>query len=824
MEKLLQFFTPEVYNLNLEIDRKTEKISGTVRIIGWPRADFVKFHAVNLKIKNISVRKCDENAEYLNNKKLLDFLPCEFEQNNGEIKIKNFYHAQKPSKNYLLEYKIIFETKLNKNLQSCYLSKYIYQNKIKKIITTQFESHYARECFPCIDEPAAKAKFNLCIKVPDLIEEDVVLANTEITRVNDGNEFVFATTPRMSTYLLAWVIGPLQSISTINRHGVKIASYAALNQTKSSLKFANETAAKALDYYDEKFGIKYPLNKLDQVALPDFEAGAMENWGLVTYRESCMLAEPNASIDTKQNIAITVTHELSHQWFGDLVTMAWWDDLWLNESFATIMEYYATDALYPEFKVWQDFYTSDCVAALRRDCLPGVQAVQQAVHDPAEIATLFDSAIVYAKGARLILMLIHLLGAENFDKGVRDYFVKYQYNNTVGDDLWNCLQPYADFDVKDFMHAWISQPGYPALQHCKNGDVTWWEQQRFLINGTTDDSEWPLPEVRDGMSGHYILDLSQAEFQQKLEKYDQLSIEQKLRLLIDRMLLAKAHAVPSADLVELLPKFAHEDAAVWEILLDIINDLKVFCPDGFAAEQDYRAFLRHIIYSRVRELGVNLREDDDSNNIRLRTILCAVARFARDEEIIQQLAERYRNNLAEIDAEMRGNILMAKMIVDEEQIFPQLLQDYQTVADPELKDDILGALAAAKRPENINKMLELLKDPEIIRPQDNLFLYIYLLRNEKARAQTLQWLYQNWPYVEQLTGEKSIEDYPRCTAGYIMTPEQAEEFYGFFGSIQDQPVLKRTLEMAKVSIEARLNLIKREGAAVQQKIKENLGE
>lgn len=817
MEQLLQFFTPEVYQLNLEISRESKLISGEVRVFGTPHAEVVKFHAVDLEIKNISARKVVDKSDFLNNKNFSDFSPCDFTQKSGILQIKNIFS----SKNCLVEYKITFETKLNKNLQGCYLSNYIFDGKTEKIVTTQFESHYARECFPCIDEPAAKAEFYLTIKAPDLADGDVVLANTELLETRDGNEFIFAPTPRMSTYLLAWVIGKFQKVETVNKHGVKVATYAALNQNPRALDFANDIAARALDYYDEKFGIPYPLAKLDQVALPDFEAGAMENWGLVTYRESCMLAEPDASIDTKQSVAVTVTHELSHQWFGDLVTMAWWNDLWLNESFATIMEYYATDALCPEFKVWQEFFTGDCVAALRRDCLPGVQAVQQEVSDPAEIATLFDSAIVYAKGARLVLMLIRLMGEEKFDAGVRDYFQKYQYNNTVADDLWTSLQPYADFDVKSFMHAWISQPGYPALQHSSSSDS--WIQQRFLINGTTDDTKWPLPEVKDDMSGHYLLDLSDATYHQKLDDFASLGLEQKLRLLIDRMLLAKAGNTSSADLADLLPKFIDEDAPVWDILLSIINDLKILFPYGDPAEDDYRAFLRHIIYSRVRAIDIS-SSNGDSNTKRLRTILAVVARYARDMEIIDRLAALYDSDLSQIDAELRGNILMSKMIVDEADTFPYLLEKYQSESDPELLDDILGALASAKLDENITTALHLLEQPEIVRPQDHLFLYIYLLRNEKARPLALDWLYAHWSLVVSLSGEKSVEDYPRCTAGYITTREEADRFYNFFDQHSDNPVLKRTLAMAKVSIESRLHLTERETSAVQARIKQLLEE
>ncbi len=843
MERLLKYFTPTDYQIEEYIFRDTELVQGTVKVRGVVvDKNTVKFHAVNMEIKEVSFCALHWGGTA--------FVPDDWD----EIKRGNYAHQCQYSYDnetititvddtmhrdldaaravnmeedfddrYLAEFTIKYETKLNHNMQGCYLSTYTFHGQEKRLVATQFESHYAREAFPCIDEPAAKAVFNLTLIVPDRTPEDVILANTPVI-LQDINRFEFEPTPRMSTYLLAWVIGPLKCVSAVNNHGVKVASYAALNQSTSSLEFANEVAVRALDYYDEKFGVKYPLPKLDQVALPDFEAGAMENWGLVTYRESCMLAEPNSSIDTKQSVAVTVTHELSHQWFGDLVTMAWWDDLWLNESFATIMEYYATDALYPELNAWQDFYTGDCVAALRRDSLPGVQAVQQAVHDPAEIATLFDSAIVYAKGARLVLMLMHLMGEDNFYKGVHDYFVKYKYQNTVGDDLWYALQKYADFDIKDFMHAWISQPGYPALQQAHNGDKTFWDQQRFLINGTTDDTKWPLPEVKDDMSGHYLLDLSTADFESKLKTFDTLSLEQKLRLLIDRMMLAKAALSPSASLLDLLPKFVGEDAPVWDILLSIINDLKIFCPDGSESDTLYRKFLRTTIAPRAHELGVVSQPDDSSNEKRLRKVLAVVARFSREPVIIGQLADLYCDDLSMIDPEMRGNVLMAKMLRDEAEIFPELLAKYQSTHDPELRDDILGALSIVERPDNIKAVLALLNQPEIVRPQDHLFLYIYLLRNPKSRAKTLAWLYENWGYIEKLTGDKSIEDYPRCTANYIDTRAEADAFYSFFDKLSDRPVLKRTLAMAKVSIESKLSLIERESSAIHNKLQELIKE
>lgn len=801
MEQFSTYFAPTDYYLSLTFQRQTDSVAGTVKIEGSlsKNDDIVRLHAVDMKITQVTFQN----------------LPCEYKYDEKVIEIPVTDKIRSETKDDPATFEIQFETALNHNMQGCYVSTYQHDGAEQKLIATQFESHYAREAFPCIDEPGAKAVFHLTLTVPDQTKNDVVIANTPVAQ-QDGSRFEFEPTPRMSTYLLAWVVGPLKSVSTINQNGIKVTSYAALNQPVESLKFANETAARTLEYFDERFGQPYPLPKLDQVALPDFEAGAMENWGLVTYRESCLLADETAALDTKQSVAVTVTHELSHQWFGDLVTMAWWDDLWLNESFATIMEYYATDALYPDFQIWQDFFTGDCVAALRRDALPGVQAVKQAVHHPSEIATLFDSAIVYAKGARLILMLIRLLGEDKFNQGIKDYFAKFKYQNTVGDDLWAALQPYADFDVREFMHEWISQPGYPML----DGE----NQKRFLLDGSTDSTTWPLPRTFDDMSGHYLIQLSDQEFTERLAEFDQLSLEQRLRLLIDRLLLAKTPAVASDSLLDLLPKFTSEtSAAVWSTVTSLIGDLKFFCPTDSEAEHNYQSYLRQLFQPAFDDLNYG-RISNDTNATQLRAALINVAIYAHAPQVIERLVNLYRDDLTEIDSELRASVMTAKLWQDESTIFPELLTAYSKTSDPELRADLLFTIGSfATQPQHLDQLFALLENPKIVRPQDHIFLYIYLLRNSHTRQRVVEWLTTHWSYVERLTGEKSIEDYPRYAAALIRTPAEAKIFYDFFDSKSDDPILKRTLKIARFEIDARLNLIASDAPAVQEKLQEFVG-
>ncbi|MBQ2643796.1 M1 family metallopeptidase [Candidatus Saccharibacteria bacterium] len=781
MERLINYFVPEKYILDLEVDKGAKTIGGKVMVLGQAKAENIKFHAVGLSVDSVVVN--GESAKF----EVADGVLTVFKVSSGDLKVEIGYHGT-----------------LNENMQGAYLSTYEYDGKTEVIVATQFESHYAREAFPCIDEPGAKAVFELSISVPDS-SEDIVLSNT-LEKERNKNKIVFEPTPRMSTYLLAWVIGKFHGKTVKNAHGVEITTYCSLAQDIDSVDFANEIAAKSLEFYDDNFGVPYPLKKLDQVALPDFEAGAMENWGLVTYRESMLLAGKNATLGTKKGVALTVAHELSHQWFGDLVTMEWWDDLWLNESFASVMEYYAVDYIHPEYKIFEGFFTGDSYAALMRDAYKDVQSVHQDVNSPEEIATLFDGAIVYSKGARLMLMLIRAMGWKNFCRGIRDYFEKFKYQNTVGDDLWAALKPYAEFDPGKLMHAFIDKPGYPV--------VTGEKQQRFLLDGPLEDENWPLPEISEDMSGHYILNLTDAEFEERLARFDELDLEEKLRLLIDRNLLAKTELVSSASLLPLVVKFKNENsAAVWNIILAIVGNLKIFFEAGSAEEKKFKKFVGELVAPKLIEIGVKTQKDDDENTIRLRAILLGLDYYAETVENLEKLAEMYGDDYEKLDAEIREDILDAKLYL-EPGVIDDYLNAYQKIANPELKFELLFAGTLSKDEKVLAKMLSLLEKPEIVKPQDQTHLFIYLYRNLKSREQAFEWLTKHWEYVKKMAGDKSLDNYPRYTANAIRAEKEYRAWRDFFRPMKDNPALARAIKIGEREIKARLKLIADDKAAV----------
>ena len=825
MEQLAKYFTPELYEIELRINKDTEQVQGRVKIQGTAKSSTVKLHAKNLKINQLTINQRPVTFTEDTEAETISFTSP---ASDAEISIEARYSLQ-----------------LSHGMTGLYLSTYEYEGKTERIVSTQFESHYARMMFPCVDEPAAKAKFSL--KVIDTDPTDTILSNMPIksertltyTSVNadlnpktDPNAMnlntevtrkivEFETTPRMSTYLLALCLGHFQSVTTKNQHGVTITTYAPLNQAKESLVEPNQIAGEALDFYDQAFGVPYPLPKLDQVAVPDFDAGAMENWGLVTYRESCLLIDETATLTDKIQIATVITHELSHQWFGNLVTMAWWDDLWLNESFANMMEYYCLDAIRPEWKVWQEYFVSDCYYALTRDVSPDIQAVKQAVNHPSEIETLFDPAIVYAKGSHLMFMLMRLMGEQNFLKGLRDYFEKHQYQNTTGDDLWAALQPYAEFNVSDFMNQWITRPGFPIIEGEK--------QERFYLDGRKNQESWPLVRVSDDMTGHYIIGLTSKELQVKLARFSELSQEQQLRLLIDQSLLLRT---PRGDLpasLDLLMHFRNETSfAIWSIIMSILGELKVYCPADTTAEANLKSYIRELISPQIARLGVSEKTEDTDDDKKLRESILSLAVYADDQPTILRLAEQYNIyitdtlNFATISPELLLPYLEAEFKNTKEAHFKEYLNLYVKTSSPTIKSLLLDIITDAKREEHLQTLLDMLSDTKIIRLQDHSGYVRDLLANHSTRKATFDWLYQNWDYLKNAVDGKSLDVYPKIMARFIRNQSDFALFQEFAKRFENDPALFRIIKIGIYEIENRLALLAKNTGKLHQKLEKYL--
>ncbi|GAY73330.1 lysyl aminopeptidase [Lentilactobacillus kosonis] len=435
-------FQPEHYDIYLDINRKQKQFSGKTTITGKAESERISLHQKFLNIERVEV---DGNPVNFTKDDANDAFYVEA-GTTGAIKVTISYSA-----------------KLTDSMMGIYPSYYEVDGEKKQIIGTQFETTFARQAFPSVDEPEAKATFDLAIKFDEQAGE-TILANMPEIKEEAGVHY-FDTTVRMSTYLIAFAFGDLQSKTTTTKSGVKVGVFATKAHKANELDFALDIAKRSIEFYEDFYQTPYPLPHSWQLALPDFSAGAMENWGLVTYREAYLLLDPdNTALETKQVVATVIAHELAHQWFGDLVTMKWWDDLWLNESFANMMEYVSIDAIEPDWHIWELFQTSDAPMALQRDATDGVQPVHVEVSNPAEIDALFDPAIVYAKGARMLVMVRALLGDDNLRAGLKNYFAAHKFDNAKGSDLWAALG--GCFRIRCWKHyefmagtTWVSSCG-----------------------------------------------------------------------------------------------------------------------------------------------------------------------------------------------------------------------------------------------------------------------------------------------------------------------------------------------------------------------------
>ncbi|KAM3274990.1 hypothetical protein ACQJBY_043768 [Aegilops geniculata] len=359
---------------------------------------------------------------------------------------------------------------LNDQMRGFYRSKYQYKGKERNMAVTQFESVDARRCFPCWDEPAFKAKFKLTLEVPS---ELVALSNMPVANATFAGPIKtvrYQESPPMSTYLVAIVVGLFEYVEGMTTKGTRVRVYTQIGKSNQG-KFALDVGVKSLNLYKDYFATPYPLPKLDMVAIPDFAAGAMENYGLVTYREVALLFDDkSSSASSKQNIAITVAHELAHQWFGNLVTMEWWTHLWLNEGFATWMSHLAVDSFFSQWNIWAQFLDRT-TTALRLDSLEASHPIEVEIHHASEVDQIFD-AISYDKGASVIRMLQSYLGAERFQKAMASYMKKYAYSNAKTEDLWAVLEKETGEPVKDLMTTWTKQKGYPVINaKIKGNDI-----------------------------------------------------------------------------------------------------------------------------------------------------------------------------------------------------------------------------------------------------------------------------------------------------------------------------------------------------------------
>ena len=836
VNRLVEKFKPEHYELKLDLTQvKNREFNGIVDIFGEINNEKeITFHSKDLEIKNI----------ISSNDIKLNFSKAENDEILVNIEKLNFKKGDK------IQLKIEFSGKITDAMHGLYPCYYKENGEKKELFATQFESHHAREVFPCIDEPEAKVTFSLEIRALSDLE---VLSNTEIIEKNEnGNiqQVRFAKTPKMSTYLLAFVLGDFKRVSKKTKSGVEVSVLATKAQKSELMEFPLSFAVRVLEFYEDFFGQKFPLSKCDHIALPDFSSGAMENWGLITYRETALLAGKNSSISSKKYVALVIAHETSHQWFGNLVTMKWWDELWLNESFATMMEYLATDALEPKWKIWEEFAVNEAVLSLRRDAIDGVQAVHVPVHHPDEISTIFDGAIVYAKGARLMNMLRKYVGNDAFQKGLQRYFDKFKYQNTIGDNLWDCLSEASGKNVADFMNPWLLKSGYPSVLAKKDGEELKLSQNQFFIGEGKDSGRiWPillgsnqnnLPEIMDskdltckqssdfvqlnqGNVAHFITNYRQNLFENLLEKVRNGNLDtiSRLQILQERSLLSRGGEIPSVELLRTLESYDKETSlTVWDMISLLIGELKIFIDEDSESSKKMKKFVGNLAQNEFEKLGFIKKTGEDEEDTQKRSSILAHMIYAENKKAISGALDIFKNsqNMEDIDSEIRSLILTAKIRFEEyPELVQKMLESYKNTSNVDYRDDIMVALTSTKNIQTGKMLLEKMLENDIIRTQDILSWYVHLLRNLKTRELAWKWLRENWKLIEEkFDGDKSYNDFPRYSGAILRTEKQLQEFKEFFEPLKNDPSLTRAIEMGEREIAGRIALIKRDKTAIDK--------
>lgn len=833
--------------LSLDMRPGSRQFSGQVFIQGNKLGEFVRLHSKGLVIDDLKVNNEPAEIVQLENDEV-ELRPIRDSplEDDHRADIKERWGVDCDTSIAIEFHGQISDTNMH-GIYPCY---YKIDGQQRELIATQFESHHAREAFPCVDEPAAKAKF-LCQICTD--DNNQVLGNMPIQQRNDvdGKSVVsFQITPRMSTYLLAFVVGELQYKTTKTRSGVDVNIYATPAQDPASLDFALETAANCIDFYNEYFGVRYPLPKSDHVALPDFSSGAMENWGLITYRETALLAGDNTAIASKQYIALVIAHELSHQWFGNLVTMEWWNDLWLNESFASLMEHVAIDKLFPDWDVWQIFETSDVISALKRDCLNGVQPVRQDVNHPDEISTLFDPSIVYAKGERLLKMLQAFIGEDSFRKGLQKYFSKHAYSNTVADDLWSCLATSSGIEVASLMSPWLTQSGYPVVYVNLKGDTINLRQEKFLADGTSDETIWPIPlfssedsapklmqdretsfrvnnvdnfQLNIGNNAHFISVYDDILNQKILSKITSFSSTDRAKLLNELLLMVQPGIVHTAKILDFLPMYANEDDdSVWDIMAMAIGVIGRFVEPSSQEEKQLRDLSGVLARRQYERLGWDVKSPDSMNDRKLRSTIIAEMLFAEDKKAIDEslsIYSKFKYDLNKIDGDIRTAVLSSVVRNGEHDDFEYLISQYKLLQDADLKQDIASALSSTRDNDQIDEIVSLLNNTSVIKVQDLFYWYIWMLRNRYARSKTWDWMETQWSWIDKTFGDdKSYDMFPRYAGQILQSHNDLSKYRDFFTPKIIEPALKRAIDIGIKEISIRADWIERDKSLVIEKL------
>ncbi len=746
---------------------------------------------------------------------------------------------------------------LNNELRGFYLSKAAHRN----YAVTQFEPTDARRAFPSFDEPAFKAKFAITLVVD---KGDTAISNGSIVSDTPGpgadkHTLEFSETPKMSTYLVAFLVGDFQCTGGTS-DGVAIRSCATPDQVQYT-PYALNIAKFTLHYYDEYFGIHYPLKKLDLIAIPDFEAGAMENFGCITFRETAMLLDPKtASIATQENVTVDVTHEMAHQWFGDMVTMEWWNNIWLNEGFATWMENKATGAMHPEWNMPQ-VVAADEQRTLNLDAQPTTRAIRAPLaNTPAEINQLFDG-ISYGKASNVLLAVENYLGEETFRRGVHNYLAAHMFANATAQDFWDAQTATSHKPVDKIMESLVIQPGVPILTFGapSDGQVTV-SQKRFFLNPgdhADADQKWTLPVCfaageanqdcdvltpsstslkipasdlfygNAGGKGYYRSAYEPAQYKALVAVVETgLTPTERISLAGDEWAQVRANQATVGDYLDLVEALKDDQNA--EVIASGVSGPISTIYDDVATNSQERAklaaWVRKTFGPAYAKLGAPL-PGATPNEQQLRAHLFGLLGYiGEDPEVLkeaQEIANQYLQNPASVNPTLAQTALAVAAEKGNSDLYDKLQNVYETSANPEFQEGALRMLAEFQNPSLEERSLNYTVSGKV-RNQDAAIQFAIALQDPDTRERAWPFIKGHWDQVHALLTPEMGEILVRSTGSFCSAAAK-DDVQTFFAS---HPV-----EAADVSVKHALEHIdgcialrSAQGANLEKWLAEHAGE
>jgi puromycin-sensitive aminopeptidase len=803
--------TPERYEIRLTPDLAAAAFAGEEKISVHVREPVrqIILNAAEVEFHTVTLKRAD--GAVVQGKAVLD--------TENEQATVNFPETINPGR---WEVQVSFSGILNDKLHGFYRSFYKDASGQEKVLaSTQFESTDARRAFPCWDEPAFKAVFQVTLMVDEKL---TAISNARVVRETilpgtGKKEVIFADSIKMSTYLVAFIVGEFEGTQPVMVGNSPLRVWAVPGKRHLAT-FAQEIGRFSLSYFSRYYDIPYPGDKLDLIAIPDFASGAMENLGAITFRETALLVdESKATRSELERVADVVSHENAHMWFGDLVTMRWWNGLWLNEAFATFMEMLAVDAWKPEWRRW-DSFTVSRAAAMQVDGLKSTRPIEFPVAKPEEAAGMFD-VLTYEKGASVLRMLEQYLGAEAFRDGIRSYLRRHEYANAETTDLWDALEDSTSHPARALMDTWIFQAGYPLISVERDGRSLVLSQRifRYLQEGDGPERNWhvpiflrfgakqgaivdqtvlltrqqariELPEETDwavvnaGGHGFYRVRYG-ADLMDALERGRQSKLRavERFNLINDAWATTLAGLTSLTDYLTLFDLLKDEtDINVWTALIISCHHLHRIFDDK--QEVVFQECLRRVLLPAVERLGSSPKDGESELESQLRGDLVAALGTLGEDKACQERARglyaQYENDASAVDRNLVPALISIVAHTGADQDYENFYGKFKKAQTPQEETRYLFALAAFRRPKLIDRTLELTVNGEV-RTQNAPYLMRGILLNKEAREKAWSFMKMHWNEMLQQYPDNSI---PRMCEGIVglVTPQLEAEVKEFFAN------------------------------------------